>query len=243
MQAPDQHRAEATGTSRVGLVRGIVVILTAVAIGGFMVAQGLDRDADVVAAGETVTVGDDVAGTTATDEVALEGPAVDSETVDDTTSASADVGADDGSAPATGADGDGDTEAQTPPAADETAETNEATDTTETTGPAGPAEEQTVEVKILVLNGAGAKGIAGRGSEILSDAGYEVLAPKNADVLGPSQVLFLDGAEEEARAVAEVFGTDPDAVVAPLDPASPPIGDTRDATIVVVVGQDGLIEV
>lgn len=232
MQAPDQHRAEVTGTSRVSLVRGILVIATAVVIGGFMVAQGLDRGAaDDVAAGGTLTVGDeDVQGegaaTTPAAEQADADPAVGTETTTASSEASVDEGSSTSEAAGTEAEGQQDADAAT-----------------ETTGPAGPAEEQTVEVKILVLNGAGAKGIAGKGSEILSEAGYDVLAPKNADVLGPSQVLYTEGTEAEARTVAEVFGVDPDAVVGPLDPANQPIGDIRDATIIVVVGQDGLIEV
>jgi hypothetical protein len=96
---------------------------------------------------------------------------------------------------------------------------------------------------VLVLNGAGAKGIAGRGSAILQEAGYDVLAPRNANFLGPSKIFYTEGFEDEAAAVAGVYSVDPAAVVAPLDPANPPINDTRQANIVVVVGEDGLIQV
>ena len=96
---------------------------------------------------------------------------------------------------------------------------------------------------MLVLNGAGAKGIAARGSAILQEAGFDVLAPRNANFLGPSKILYTDGFQLAAGEVADAYAVDASAVVEPFDPANPPINDTHGADIIVVVGDDGLIQV
>ncbi|MDH3679873.1 MAG: LytR C-terminal domain-containing protein [Acidimicrobiia bacterium] len=207
----------------------MLVIVTAVAIGAFVITQGLDESrTDVVAAGADVAVG--------------------GSTGDDGPSGGAEGEVDSGTIEGATAESPGTTEAGVMAddqiVADDQASTvaSDAPDTT-TAQATEAAVRAPAEVRVLVLNGAGAKGIAGRGSAVLADAGYDVLAPKNADFLGPSQVLFTDGFEEEAAAIAEVFQVDPVAVVGPLDPADPPIRDTQSASIVVVVGEDGLIDV
>lgn len=236
----ERQRVDRSGPARVGLIRGVLVIVTAVAIGAFVVTQGLEDDGtESIAAASDVAVGSSDDGSVSADP---DGPADGSADAD---------GADDGrgtGGDAMAGESTGDPE---PTAGDDAATADvgatggDGSDPTSTTGtePAGPEVRVPADVKVLVLNGAGAKGIAGRGSAILADAGYDVLAPKNADFLGPSLVLYTEGLEEEATAVAEVFGADPAAVVGPLDPADKPIQDTRNADIVVVVGQDGLISV
>ena len=241
----ERQRVERSGAARVGLIRGILVIVTAVAIGAFVLSQGLaDDDADGGLAAEVVTD-----GTTPADAEAA------ADTTDGAGGDTADTadGADGGSAEVAGAEatsdgamedssengsmGDG-TDADGEAMADD-----ETTSTTDDADPAGPEVQTPADVTVLVLNGAGAKGVAGRGSAVLQDAGYDVLAPKNADFLGPSKVLYSDGFEEEAAEVAAAFGVDPVAVVDVLNLDDAPINDTRNANIVVVVGEDGLINV
>lgn len=115
----------------------------------------------------------------------------------------------------------------------------ETTTTTEAAVARPPAE-----VKVLVLNGTnGIQGVAGRGTAVVTDAGYIGAEPKNAEVDGPSVVLYVEGYEADARAVAAAFGVDPDAVIAPFDAATSPIADTQSANIIVRVGNDGVIQV
>ena len=89
----------------------------------------------------------------------------------------------------------------------------------------------------------GLKGIAGRGTDILKTNNYITRDPKNADVVGPSVILYTEGFEAEAAAVAAVYGVDPSLVVQPFDPANSPIADIQEADIIVRVGNDGVIQV
>ncbi len=114
----------------------------------------------------------------------------------------------------------------------------------ETTTVPTAAARPPAEVKVLVLNGTnGIKGVAGRGTTVVTDAGYIAAEAKNADVDGASVILYMEGFEADARAVATAFGVDPDAVVAPFDAASSPIADTQASNIVVRIGNDGVIQV
>jgi hypothetical protein len=130
--------------------------------------------------------------------------------------------------------GDGVTPTETTAAGSGTGETAAATGASGV--PTGPGD-----VTVLVLNGAGAKGVAGEGVALLDGEGYDTLDPKNATGLGPSQVLYREGSETAASQVASVFGADAAGVVAPLDQAALPIDDTQGADIVVVIGEDGLL--
>ncbi len=245
MQAHHESDERAGGPG-VEVTRGVIVVLLAVAVGAFVVTQGLKSDGDSLAAASdvaTVSGADDGslgsdAGNGATDG-SIGGASADSDdntTASDATTgdattgdaaagddaASASDGADDPAGSGTpSADGDGDGDGD----------------------PAEPGAQVPSEVTVLVLNGAGAKGIAGRGSAILQEAGYEVLAPRNANFLGPSKIFYTEGFEEAANGVAGAYSVDAAAVVAPLDPANPPINDTRGADVIVVVGEDGLIQV
>lgn len=105
------------------------------------------------------------------------------------------------------------------------------------------AQRNPAEVTTLALNGTepAQPGLAGSTRDRLSAAGYGVAAPKNADTPGPSVILFVEGFESDARAIAELFGVDPAAVVKPFDAATSPIADTQSANVIVMAGSDGVI--
>ena len=210
------------------IYRGAMVILAALAIGGFLIFRGL---------------GSDDGGDTATDEIApaeeeaqvetatadtVERPTVtDDTTVDQTTPAGAATDGQEATAGVT---------STVPTAPGQTAETEPADDPLVTIRP--PAE-----VRVLVLNGGGPQGIAARGTEMLQAVSYVTAAPQNASANGPSVIQYAEGYEAEALAVAAVFGPGLDGLVQPLDPANPPIGDIQEASVIVVIGNDDVIPV
>jgi hypothetical protein len=150
-----------------------------------------------------------------------------------------------------------DSSAEADVASDESASADGSTDETnveeappETTTPVTEtpptlgAPRDASEVAVLVTNGTdGLKGIALRGTDILKTNNYITRDPKNADVVGPSVIMFTEGFEAEANAIAEVYGVDPAVVVTAFDAATSPIADTQDADVVVRVGNDGVIQV
>jgi hypothetical protein len=198
------------------IFRGALVIITALVIGGFVISRGLG--------------GDSTSPNQATD-------VPDNTTVVDITGDQA-GGSDESDSAGNGVDPIDDGAVLNPGAE----VTEEATvDTTPETVPAAPVLRSPAEVKVLVLNAAQAQGIAGRGTEALLAASYKTAAPKNAKDRRPSAVLYTEGYEAEAGAVAAVFGPDLESIVQPVDPADLPIDDTQDANIIVVLGPDNLI--
>lgn len=194
--------------------RGSLVILTALIIGGFVISRGLDEPAENEAATEETTGSQEVAVDNSTD-----GAATGETAADDATTSTA-----------TGVVANPDT---TVPAA---------VDTTEV-APEGPAVRVPSEVKVLVLNGAQTQGIAGRGTEVLQAASYQTGAPKNANSQRPSAVLYIEGYQAEAVAVAAAFGPGLETLVQPLDPADAPIDDLQGSHVVVVIGADQLLPI
>jgi len=131
-------------------------------------------------------------------------------------------------------------------------DSNGAVATTTTTEPPTTTEPEPDEPKLrdpsqvaaLVLNAAeGKPGIAGRGTDILKPLGYLTLKPDNATVDGPTAFLFAEGYAAEAAEIAKAYGLDPTTYVKPLDPAAPPVDDTQDAKVIVVIGNDGAIDI
>ncbi len=105
------------------------------------------------------------------------------------------------------------------------------------------AQRNPAEVLTLALNGTSPieAGVAGKTRDVLTTAGYASATPKNADTPGPSVILFTEGFESNARAIAELFSVDPAAVVKPFDAATSPISDTQSANVIVMAGSDGVI--
>jgi hypothetical protein len=213
MQATDHYRADRTSTSRAGLVRGVLVMLTAVSVGAFVVARGIDDpQAGRVAAGE--------------EQAAAPGDA--SSTVPAGSTASSGV------ASATA------TSAATATTAPTTAASS--TSSTATTASSASALRPPADVLVIVLNGAGTSGIAAAGSTILEDAGYGIVEPENATEFGPSAIIYDEGYDAEADVVAELFGVASAGIVSALDPAAPPGDELGGANVIVVIGDDGVID-
>lgn len=128
---------------------------------------------------------------------------------------------------------------------------DEATASSQTTTTEAPAPTTTLgaprdpsEVAVLVINGTeNLKGVAGRGTDVLKTSNYITREPKNADTNGPSVILYTEGYQAEANAIAAIYGIDAAVYVQPFDAASSPIADTQEANIVVRIGNDGVIQV
>ncbi|MBN1755151.1 LytR C-terminal domain-containing protein [bacterium] len=70
-------------------------------------------------------------------------------------------------------------------------------------------------IKVEVLNGCGAEGIAGRFASYLRQNGIDVISPENAASFGYPKTLVLDhrGTHIEADSVARALGIEPDQVI------------------------------
>jgi LytR cell envelope-related transcriptional attenuator len=119
-------------------------------------------------------------------------------------------------------------------------------DTSDTTAPGEEGEtpttpapvRQPAEIVVRVANVSGVEGAAGARTQQLADAGYQTVDPTNGpegQQLEATQVLFAEGFEGEARALAEALGAPADAVAAL--PAQPPV-DPGGAQLVVLLGTD-----
>lgn len=228
------------------LFRGAMVILAAVIIGGLVLSRGIDGDdaggvddAEATAAEQGEV---DPASGQAADPEAETGTATDP-AADPGTATDPGAATDPGTStdPVTGATAGTDGDAGvTPTTAVGDAMTDDSTDTTES-----PLDtvRAPAEVRTLVLNAGGPQGIAGRATELLQAASYLTSAAKNADVNGPSVIYYTEGYQNEALAVASVFGPGLESLVQPIDPAAPPSADLQQANVIVVVGNDDVIAV
>lgn len=210
----DNRTARLGGTD---IFRGALVILTAIVIGGFVVSRGLDQsDEAEVASSESADADAEAGAGDGTEGEAADeqaGVTTSEVTVPDTTIAAA------------------------------PAETAPPETVPEEVVPAAPVARLPAEVKVLVLNGAQTQGIAARGTEALKAASYLTAAPKNATAQQASAILWAEGYELDAIAVAGVFGAGLEGIVQPLDLANVPIDDTQGSNVIVVVGPDGVIPI
>jgi hypothetical protein len=105
-------------------------------------------------------------------------------------------------------------------------------ETTTTETPARPVGEVTVRV----ANSSGVQGAARAKTEELAFTGYKTAPETNGpESLEATQVLYVEGFEAEARALAETLGAPADGV-GPL-PDPPPV-DPAGAQLVVLLGTD-----
>ena len=94
------------------------------------------------------------------------------------------------------------------------------------------------DVKVLVANGAGVRGLGAATSNALKNVGYSTLTPTDTTAaVDKTSIQFADGYEADARELAGVIGQ-PASVVTRL--ASPPVAaaDLDDAKVVVILGTD-----
>lgn len=95
------------------------------------------------------------------------------------------------------------------------------------------------EVKVLVANGAGVRGLGAATTNALKNAGYTTLTPTDTTTspIDKTAIQFAEGFEAEARELAGLIGQ-PATVVARL--AAPPVAaaDLDGANVVVVLGVD-----
>lgn len=104
---------------------------------------------------------------------------------------------------------------------------------TPTTRPVRPP----ADVRVLAANGTTTSGLAGRTTDILGQQGYNALAPLDATrVVEASQVQYKADFEAEARALAQ-FLVLPNSSLRVMED-TPPVPETRDADIIVVIGAD-----
>lgn len=231
------------------LFRGAMVILAAVIIGGLVLSRGIDGDdvddldgAEAAAAAEQDELDPASGEVTGTDDGTVTDPASDGAS-DPAAGVDPGAAADPATDPLTGAAAGTDT--STDPGTTPTAPADDAMadESSETTDSPLDTVRPPAEVRTLVLNAGGPQGIAGRATELLQAASYLTSAAKNADVNGPSTIYYTEGFQNEALAVASVFGPGLESLVQALDPAAPPTADLQQANVVVVVGNDDIIAV
>jgi hypothetical protein len=94
------------------------------------------------------------------------------------------------------------------------------------------------DVKVLVANGAGVRGLGADRTSVLKNLGYTTLTPTDATAnVDKTSIQFAEGYEAEAREVAQGLGL-PATVVTKL--SSPPVAaaDIGDAKVIVILGAD-----
>lgn len=111
-----------------------------------------------------------------------------------------------------------------------------------TTAPATPsttaAPRPKGEVKVLVVNGAGVRGLGAATTTALRNLGYATLTPTDATgSVEKTSVQYADGYEPEAREVAAALSLPATVVVRATSPPVAP-ADLGDAKVVVVLGAD-----
>jgi len=102
-----------------------------------------------------------------------------------------------------------------------------------TTKPPRPANE----VKVVAANGTTTSGLGGRTTTLLTGLGYNALTPTDATrLIEQTQVQYKPDFEAEARAIALLLQLPGSSVRVMED--NPPVPDTRDADVLVIIGAD-----
>lgn len=190
--------------------RGVILAIAAVVLGVVILSQGFD-DPDSVATG----------------------PAPAS---DDSATEPSDDGGDDSAADDSAADDSSADDGATQPSDDGGDDTTAADDST-TEIP--DVLHEPSEVRVLVVNGVGVAGAAGRVNNELIASGYNGLSPTNTNPPASAEatsVYYEPGYELDARQLAQALNAPPTAV-APL-PESVPVDDLLQANVVIILGPD-----
>ncbi|MGQ0618236.1 MAG: LytR C-terminal domain-containing protein [Acidimicrobiia bacterium] len=106
--------------------------------------------------------------------------------------------------------------------------------TSTTAVPRSPAD-----VTAKVLNGIGAQGLAGKGTETLTAANYSTLdAGDTTTTVDESAVYFTAGYAAEAGQIVKLFNLPADTAQSMPSPVPPELGDVSGANVIVVLGSD-----
>jgi hypothetical protein len=99
----------------------------------------------------------------------------------------------------------------TEPVADESADAVAPTSAVPTTteAPFPTSTHDPNEVKVLVANGSGVSGAAGKVTDMLSPLGWTMESPANADKTGTTRVYYRTEYQADARKIVEHFGEIP----------------------------------
>jgi len=102
------------------------------------------------------------------------------------------------------------------------------------------------EVKVLVANGSGVSGAAGKVTDMLSPLGWAMESPANADKTSVSGIYYKTGYARDARVIQEHFGEDPSILtqVPTGGLAVPANAEDRvaNADIIIILGSDLAIQ-
>ena len=102
------------------------------------------------------------------------------------------------------------------------------------------------EVKVLVANGSGVSGAAGKVTDMLSPLGWAMESPANADKTSISGIYYKAGYARDARVIQEHFGEDPNILqqIPTGGLAVPANAEERvaNADIIIILGSDLAIQ-
>jgi hypothetical protein len=104
-----------------------------------------------------------------------------------------------------------------------------------TTAPPADQAHKPSEVTVLVVNGSGISGAAGRNATKLASAGYVLKPSGNTKTAAASNVYYVPGYAADARAIAASLSPQPG--VLPM-PTPAPVKDLLGAKVLVVVAAD-----
>lgn len=199
--------------------RGVILAVAAVVLGVLILGQGFDSDDATLVTTDPAPAGDDGG---------------------DEPAAPSDDGGDDS------ADGSDTSDTDEPAPDDSTGTDSTGTDTADDLNdPDEPIDtgvpdilHPANEVRVLVANGAGVAGAAGRVSDsLVAASGYGTLTPTNTTATADtSRIYYAPGYELDARQIAKTLNAAPEAV-GPI-PAEVPVDDLLEADVVVIIGLD-----
>ena len=102
------------------------------------------------------------------------------------------------------------------------------------------------EVKVLVANGSGVSGAAGKVTDMLSPLGWAMESPANADKSSISGIYYKTGYAHNARRIQDHFGEDPSSLSQfPAGGLAVPdrsLDRVENAHIVIILGSDLAIQ-
>jgi len=102
------------------------------------------------------------------------------------------------------------------------------------------------EVKVLVANGSGVSGAAGKVTDMLSPLGWTMESPANADKTGTTRVYYRNEYQADARKIVEHFGEIPSLLekmpTVGLEVPAKAEDRVANAHIVVILGSDQRIQ-